>query len=77
MLWKKPKKGFISRHGGAITDNESNLSIALDDGAVEDALSAVEDQKIKSLLLQKPHPISEKPATFAKKQRKICKLARR
>ena len=53
-----------------LPDNESNLSIALDEGAVEDALSAVEDQKDQVTATETASTISEKPTSFAKKAKK-------
>lgn len=54
-----------------LPDNGSNLSIALDEGAVEDALSAVEDQKDQgAAATETASTISEKPTTFAKKAKK-------
>ncbi|MEK9642430.1 MAG: MerR family transcriptional regulator [Paracoccaceae bacterium] len=54
-----------------LPDNESNLSIALDEGAVEDALSAVEEQKDQgAAATETASTISEKPTTFAKKAKK-------
>ncbi len=54
-----------------LPDDGSNLSIALDEGAVEDALSAVEDQKDQgAAATETASTISEKPTTFAKKAKK-------
>ena len=70
-LEKTEEEVYETDIAALLPDNGSNLSIALDEGAVEDALSAVEDQKDQgAAATQTASTISEKPTTFAKKAKK-------
>jgi len=70
-LEKTEEEVYETDIAALLPDNGSNLSIALDEGAVEDALSAVEDQKDQgAAATQTAATISEKPTTFAKKAKK-------
>jgi len=70
-LEKTEEEVYETDIAALLPDNGSNLSIALDEGAVEDALSAVEDQKDQgAAATETASTISEKPTTFAKKAKK-------
>lgn len=70
-LEKTEEEVYETDIAALLPDDGSNLSIALDEGAVEDALSAVEDQKDQgAAATETASTISEKPTTFAKKAKK-------
>ncbi len=70
-LEKTEEEVYETDIAALLPDDGFNLSIALDEGAVEDALSAVEDQKDQgAAATETASTISEKPTTFAKKAKK-------
>lgn len=70
-LEKTEEEVYETDIAALLPDDGSNLSIALDEGAAEDVLSAVEDQKDQgAAAAETASTISEKPTTFAKKAKK-------
>ena len=70
-LEKTEEEVYETDIAALLPDNGPNLSIALVEVAVEDALSAVEDQKDQgAAATETASTISEKPTTFAKKAKK-------